>query len=279
MRRSNLSRAYRLLICCLLVLQPIAAAPGQEKPGSDRRAPEVPVADIIQRFAANESRLRQEYRNYLYKQDVTLQTLTSQGGMTGEFRRTSEIVVDDRGQREERILYFPQPTLAGITVTQADYNDLAGIQPFALAKEDLAKYKLTYVGREKIDELDTYIFDVAPSIALNPKKIEERYFEGRIWVDTVDLTIVKVEGRGVPQNENNQFPKFETYRENIAPQLWFPTYTHADDVLQFRTGPIRLRMIVRYTDYRRFTGKIELGGESDIPPSGQPDPAPKAKKP
>lgn len=247
--------AILAIISGLLLL---STAAGQGKPSS---LPDGQVADIIQRFAASESRLRQEYKNYLYKQDVTLQTLTSNGSVTGEFRRTSEIVVDDRGQRQERILYFPQSTLSGIQVTQADYNDLAGIQPFALAKEDLQKYKLTYGGKEKIDEIDAYVFDVAPTVALNSKHIDERYFEGRVWVDTVDLTIVKVQGRGVPQNENNQFPRFETYRENIAPQLWFPTYTYADDVLQFRTGPVRLKMIVRYTDYRRFTGKIELGEE------------------
>ncbi len=273
---NSLRASLTCILTCLILLS--ISLRGQDKTETEKHSADLHVPEIIRRFSENESRLRQEYKNYLYKQDVTLQTLTSTGNVTGEFRRTSEIVVDDRGQRSERILFFPQSTLAGITITQADYNDLAGIQPFALAREDLSKYRLNYGGREKIDEINAYVFDVSPAVALNPKKIEERFFEGRIWVDDTDLTIVKVSGRGVPQNENNQFPRFETYRENIAQHLWFPTYTYADDVLQFKFGPIRMRMTVRYTDYRRFSGKIEVVDEpgTPVPPSAAPK---KEKKP
>jgi hypothetical protein len=242
----------------------------------------LPVEEIIRKFAANESRLRQEFKNFLFRQDITIQTLGPRGLVTGEFRRVSEIIVNDRGEREERILYFPIPTLREIVVTQYDFADFAGIQPFALGLEDLPKYVVTYVGRERIDEIDTYVFDVRPRRPPDPKKMHERYFQGRIWVDTVDLMIVKVQGKGLPEDRENKFPRFETYRENIEDKLWFPTYTYADDVLDFPGRSVRVRMVIRYTNYRRFSGKIEIGDiepEPEEKKGGKPAGKPPERKP
>jgi hypothetical protein len=258
----NMTKKALMLATLLWFVWSLTGWAAQSVP--DKKLPDLPVEEIIQRFTANESRLAQEYKSFLFKQDVKLQTLASENVVTGEFRRVSEIIVNDRGEREERITYFPPSTLRAISVTQSDYKDLAGVQPFALTKEDLPKYKVTYVGRERIDEVDTYVFDVRPARPPDPKRILERYFEGRIWVDTIDLMIVKVAGRGVPEDENNKFPQFETWRENIAKGLWFPTYTYGDDILQFKTGPVHLRLVIRYTDYRRFTGKIEVIEEGPV---------------
>ena len=44
-------------------------------------------------------------------------------------------------------------------------------------------------------------------------------------MDDRDLQIVKTYGKGVgllKKNEDNQFPKFETYREQIDGKYWFP---------------------------------------------------------
>lgn len=246
----------------LLMLFGLTGLAAQSVP--QNRPPDIPIDELIRKVAINESRLRDEYKRYLFKQDVTLQTLAGRDTVTGEFRRTSEIIVNDQGQREERITYFPPPTIS-IQVTQADYQDLAGVQPFALALEDLPKYKITYAGRERIDEIDTYILNVRPARPPDPKKINERYFEGRVWVDTVDLVVVKVAGQGVPEDGRNQFPKFETWRENIAKGIWFPTYTYSDDNLEFDSGTVHIRLVIRYTDYRLFTGGIEVVPDEPVP--------------
>ena len=136
--------------------------------------------------------------------------------------------------------------------------DLQNVQPFVLTTEDLPKYDVKYVGREHLDELDTYVFDVGP------KKIEkgQRYFQGRIWVEDKDLAVVKSFGKAVPdirsRSGENVFPKFETYRENIEKDYWFPTMTRADDALHFATGDIHMRMSVRYSNYKRFGVKIQI---------------------
>ncbi|HVF92545.1 MAG TPA: hypothetical protein VNH22_20930 [Blastocatellia bacterium] len=228
-----------------------------------------PVEEIIRRFAAAESENRIARSNYTFTQDVTFLTIGEAGSITGKYERLSEIVFDDRGTRFEKITYFPSPTLSGITVTPEDLQDLAGIQPFALTQEELPKYNVEYVGKEKADELNTYVFNV------RPKQIRkgERYFEGRIWVDDQDLQIVKVAGQAVPESDDHQYPRFESYRENIDGKYWFPTYVYADDVLEFKRNSQRIRVIVKYTKYRKFSTDIRLGeGEEDkeVPAAKKP---------
>ncbi len=138
-------------------------------------------------------------------------------------------------------------------------QDLAGVQPFALATEDLAKYQVDYVGKEKVDELTTYTFDVKPKTFVKG----ERYFQGRIWVDDEDLQIVKVKGQAVPEVDKQKFPHFESYRENIDSRFWFPTYIYVDDVLDFKKGPsVHLKMVVRFTNYKKFSSRIRVADEA-----------------
>lgn len=139
-------------------------------------------------------------------------------------------------------------------------QDLADVHPFALASEDLPKYQVDFAGKERIDELNTYAFDVKPKSIVKGV----RYLEGRIWVDDRDFQIVKVKGQAVPEVGEQKFPHFETYRENIDGRYWFPTYTYADDVLEFKKGPsVHLRIVVRYTNYKKFGGRIRIGDEGD----------------
>ena len=252
-----------------------------------------PVDELIRRFAEAETRNKIARNNYTFTQDVDFYRIGEAGSIAGRYHRVSDIVYDDRGNRFEKITFFPPPTTQNIT--QEDIQDFGGVQPFALTTEDLPKYQVDYVGKEKIDELNTYVFEVKP----RQMRKGERYIEGRIWVDDQDLQIVKVAGRAVPQFEDNKFPHFESYRENIDGRYWFPTYSYADDVLEFKKGPpLHLRMTVRYTNYKKFTGRIrvadegEAASEEDVkaaekskpgtPAAKPPDPQqskPEAKKP
>jgi hypothetical protein len=135
-----------------------------------------------------------------------------------------------------------------------------------LTTGELPKYDIKYVGREQVDELSTYVFDVTP------KKIEKnlRYFQGRIWVDDRDLNIVKSDGKAVPdirkKNNEHLFPRFETFRENIEGNYWFPTYTRSNDVLHFSSGDVGIRMSVRYQNYKRFGATIKIGTAKQVDP-------------
>jgi len=151
-------------------------------------------------------------------------------------------------------VYAPVISLKNIGLTPEDVQDLREVQPFVLTTAALPEYDINYLGKEKIDEIDCYLFSVKPKKLLPHK----RYFEGEVWVDDRDLQIVKTYGKGVGIAKNQEFPKFETYREQIDGKYWFPTYTHADDTLRFKDMSQRIRMVVKYQDYKRFEGKSTI---------------------
>jgi hypothetical protein len=59
-------------------------------------------------------------------------------------------------------------------------------------------------------------------------------------------------------------PPFTTYREQVDGKYWFPVYTKADAELHFSGGTgymaqdVRIRQIVRYTDYKQFRSTVKL---------------------
>ena len=245
-----------------------------------RPSADVDVDHIIQAFSSKETQFRQALNQYSFKRDAVVQTIGLGGEISGEYHRTSQFVFDDNGNRYEKILFFPQPTIeeGGLIITPEDIEDLGGIEPFALESSKINRYNFSYVGKEHIDELDLYVFDVAPKVMPSPKS-KERLFQGRIWVDDKDLQIVKARGKGVPEGDQ-RFPLFETYREQIDGRYWFPTYTYADDQLTFKNGQVvHLRMRVRYTDFERFRAKVKVieEGEPGVESSPSPKPTPKPK--
>ena len=168
----------------------------------------------------------------------------------------------------EKVVYAPVPNLENIILTPEDMQDLIYVQPFVLTTDEINDYDVDFVGREKIDEIGTYVF------AVKPKKMEKghRYFEGQIWVDDRDFQIVKTYGKAVgilKKNEDQQFPKFETLREQVDGKYWFPVYTDADDTLHFRQGPVKIRMIVKYEDYKQFKSDVNIQFGSTVDESGK----------
>lgn len=240
----------------------------QGTPAKQPVATQLNPEEIIRRFTAKESELFEAWKDYAYQQETKLQVLGPANTISGEFYQLSEFVMTDAGKRVERILRAPQSTLdqAGLTMTSEDRNAFIYLQPFALTAEELPNYKVAYVGKEKVDDLNTYVFDVTPKAILDSRemkrmkdqKIEGKYFQGRIWVDDIDLQIVKTAGKIVPEFKQ-RFPKFETYRENIDGRYWFPTYTYGDDSLNFDNGfNVHVRNVVRYKNYRRFSGNVKI---------------------
>jgi len=219
----------------------------------------ISVQDLVQKFAGQEEVFKDARNHYAYTQDVTVQTLDGDT-ISGEFRETTDVLYDDQGRRVEKVTYAPQNTLKGISITKEDYDDFRNRLPFVLTTQDLGQYNISYVGQQHVDEIDTYVFDVAP------KKVDKdggpRFFQGRIWVDNRDFQIVKTCGKNVPdihkKDSENLTPKFVTYREQVDGQYWFPTYTRADDDLHFRNGDVRIREIVKYTNYKRFGVKTRI---------------------
>ena len=257
----------------------------------NRSGAPVDVQNIIRTFGQKESEVRKALSEYSFKRDATIQTIAFGGQISGEYRRVSRFLIDEQGHRMEKIVFFPIPTLSEITITPEDLEDLGGVNLFALEASKLNEYDFSYVGKEKIDDLNLHVFDVTPKIlsdqarlkALKKAKKPERFFQGRIWVDDQDLQIVKARGKGVPETDKARFPTFETYREQIDGKYWFPTYTYADDTLTFKSGQIvHLRMRIKFTDFERLRGKasvIEQGDELKDKTEDPDKPTPPKSKP
>ena len=248
--------------------------------------PQPEIDRIIRTFSTKETEFRKALNEYGFTREATVRTISRLGKhITGEFHLVSAFAFDDKGKRVETVLHAPLSTLTEIQMTNEDLEDLGGIQPYALEAEKIGQYNFTYIGREKIDELDLYVFDVTPKV-IDEKKVSVRFFKGRIWVDDQDLMIVKVRGKGVPEGKQ-RFPIFETYREHIDGKFWFPTYTYSDDELVFPNGQIvHMQMLVKFTRYREARGSVriiddnnEIIDDSEPKPTTPAKPAEPPKKP
>ncbi len=240
----------------------------------------ITVDEIIQRFAAKEKEFKIAREKYTYRQETIVKTPED----NGEYRIVFDVLFDNKGKRMENVVFAPQSTLEKISLSPEDEQDFRTKLPFVLTSDELSEYGILYVGQQRQDELHTYVFDIAP------KQIEKgkRYFQGRIWVDDHDFQIVKTHGKTVPDIRNkkneNLFPAFTTYREQIDGKYWFPTYTYASDTLHFSTNDVKIKEIIKYTNYKRFGSDVKITyegqevertqnqqpGEPQQPPQEQP---------
>jgi hypothetical protein len=246
----------------------------------DKSTPSIPPDQIIQKFAAKESEFRQAMDQYTYTRSVKIETISDDGHPDGIYQQVTDISYDGKGAKLEHVTFAPANSLERIMMTPADMSDIEHRLPFVLTTEDLSLYNITYVGRQKVDDLDTYVFDVAP------KKIEkgQRYILGRIWVDQHDLQIVVVNAKNVPDDlrpghEDLSLP-FTTYREQVDGQYWFPVYSKADGVLHFGGGKgylqedVHVRSIVKYSNYKRFGTSIKITFQGQDITNNSQQPAP-----
>ncbi len=219
----------------------------------------ITVEEIIKRFSAKEKEFKEARDQYTFRQDVKVMTLDGDTP-DGMYQQVFDVSFDDKGHKVKNVVFAPQPTLQRIQMTEEDLDDIENRLPFVLTSDEIAEYDIMYVGQQKQDELDTYVFDVAPKQIVGKK----RYFQGRIWVDNHDFQIVETYGKAVPDirkhkgRDENLFPKFTTWREQIDGQYWFPTYTRAEDTLKFSLQDVKIREIIKYTNYRRFGSKSKI---------------------
>src|SRR6202051_1873253 len=247
-------------LCSVLLPAVMLPAMAHAQEGAlDKSEPKgITVEEIIKRFSIKEKAFKEARDQYTFRQDVKVMTLDGETP-DGYYQQVFDVTFDDKGRKIKNVVYAPQPTLQRLMMTEEDFDDIENRLPFVLTSDEIGEYEILYVGQQKQDELDTYVFAVAPKQI----DVKKRYFQGRIWVDNHDFQIVETFGKTVPDNkkkkgQENLFPKFTTWREQIDGQYWFPTYTRAEDTLEFSGGGVKIREIIKYTNYRRFGSKSKI---------------------
>jgi hypothetical protein len=287
------TRASRLRFASALLLSAVAATASLAQGTGDgfgKLDPTPPTGitpeEIIKKMGEKESAFARARAQYTFRQTVRVQTIADDTNKPdGEYQQVTDITFDAQGKRDEHVVFAPQNTLERVMMSPSDFRDIEQRLPFVLTTEQLPEYDLTYLGRQKVDELDTYVFDV------KPKRLEKgkRYFQGKAWLDATDLQIVLINGLNVPQDtrrgHEDLSPPFSTYYQQIDGKYWFPTYTKMEGNLHFAaqdgavSQDVHMRTVVKYTDYKLFhsTVTIHYNGEEipgTAPDTKSPTPAP-----
>lgn len=254
----------------------------------DVSAPAVPADQIIQKFAAKETEFKDALNHYTYRRMARVQTVDDDSKVDGEYYQVDDVIFDSQGKRTERVVFAPPNTLQRVMMSPSDLQDIQHGYPFVLTTAELPDYDVKYVGRQKVDEVDCYVFDVSP------KKIDKghRYLLGRIWVDATDLQIVVTNGRMVPDDtrkgSEDLHPPFMTWRAQVDGHYWFPVYTKGEGILHFAGGhgylsqDVHIRDTIKYTDYKQFGSTIKItyeGQDITQPKDGAPQKNDTTKKP
>jgi hypothetical protein len=247
--------------------------------------PPISPEQIIKEFSAKETQFQDALDHYTFRRTARVDEIDDDNKTSGEWYEVDDVIFDPTGRRTERVDFAPPNTLKQIMLSPSDLQDLQHGYPFVLTTADVPAYDVKYVGRQKVDELDCYVFDVSPKTIAKGK----RYLDGRIWVDATDLQIVVTNGRMVPddtrKNSEDLHAPFMTWRQQIDGNYWFPVYTKGEGILHFSGGygymaqDVHIRETIKYTDYKRFgsTSKVFYNGQ-EVTKDGQP-PAPAPNNP
>ena len=262
-----------LLFAALLTARPLFAQQAAEGFGSlDPTLPSgTTVAQIIEKMGKQESAFAAARNEYTFVQNVKFNTISEDTNQPdGEYHQITNISFNDAGRREEHVTFAPQNTIERVIMTENDFKDIEKRLPFILTAPELPDYDLSYLGKQHVDELDTYVFDVKPKQLVK----NHRYFQGKVWVDQQDNEIVLINGITVPQDtrpgHEDLSPPYTTYYQQIDGKYWFPTYTKAEGTLHFAaqsgalSNDVHVRTIVRYTDYKRYHTNVIIHYNGEV---------------
>ena len=243
----------------------------------DLNPPDVSPDDIIKKFAAKETEFQDALNHYTYRRVAKVQTIDDDNKVDGEWYEVDDVIFDPSGKRTEKTVYAPESTLQRVMMSPSDMSDIQKGYPFVLTAQEIGAYDVKYIGKQKVDEVDCYVFDVSPKQILK----NHRYLLGRIWVDTTELQIVVTNGRMVPDDtrkgSEDLHPPFMTWRAQVDGHYWFPVYTKGEGILHFAGGhgyiseDVHIRDVIKYTDYKQFGTTMKIVSvDGEEPQNGKP---------
>jgi hypothetical protein len=218
--------------------------------------PSLPEAEITKHFSLKEDEYLLYRTHYTYLKTIRIQEFGADGQPAGEFVLVTQPSRDVDGKLFEKVVEKPRSTLQHFYLRSEDLEGLQRIPAFPLTSSQLTNYNLKYLGKEQVDEIDCYIFQVKPKMVERIKA----YFDGIVWVDAKYLEVVKTYGRWVTDQGDVHtladlpFSLFETYREYVNGKYWFPSYSRSDATLNLKGVEIPVRMVIKWTNFKPVPG-------------------------
>jgi len=212
--------------------------------------PSMPPEEIIRRFAAKEDEMVRAIMGYSFQKSVRVEEIGADNKPAGQLEIVTQQRISPDGKLLEKPLRRPPATLHYLDIQRGDSDLLAPTPLFPLTTAQIPKYEISFGGKQPLDELSAYFFTV------KPRALERAhaYFSGVVWVDETDLVIVKTIGKWVTETGDVTssvlpFSVFETYRQQVGKNLWFPAYSRSDESIM--TGDVRvpIRVIVRWSEF------------------------------
>ncbi len=120
---------------------------------------------------------------------------------------------------------------------------------------DRQHYDFRYNHREFLGEVRCLVFDVTPR-----KDAGKGRFVGRIWVEDQDFSIVRLNGTYAPRPRNGYFFHMDSWRLNLVPGYWVPTYIYSEEG-DFRAGA--KNNIAFKAQTRLWAYNLKKGGRED----------------
>jgi len=229
--------------------------------------PSIPPEEIIKRFSQKEDGYLVARAGFTYKKTVRLEEFGPDGKPSGQLTLTLEGKPGPDGKIYEKTVERPQSNLQYLEMGPEEFQKLARMPAYPLTTAQLAKYDLKYLGKELVDEINCYIFQV------KPKAVERAnyYFDGIVWVDDTYLEVVKTYGKwvndlGDMRTATMPFSIFETYRENVDGKYWLPNYMRSDDTLNLKDLNVPVRLVIKWTDYKPISAATPAPALPVTPP-------------
>jgi hypothetical protein len=247
----------------LLVGFTLLAAEGQAKTKGPKEPPEKEseaVRLVVDRTIAREDELMRSLQHFRPRVETYLQSWQPDSEL-------GSIPIGDRyflgrlqfGKDIETRSFLPQPRsgilrpsflgsgLRWASGLQYDLDSFAQGSLVDYQGLDRAHYQFQFVRSEFLSDLRCLVFDVLPR-----QHAGRGRFNGRIWVEDHDYSIVRFKGVRVDPPRLHVFFHFDSWRQELQPKLWLPVYVYAEESdlkLPMHRKPARFSSQTRFWGY------------------------------
>ena len=223
----------------LLALSGLGAFAGQQQAATFQQIGPTPrtMEEVIDRVIANENKRDTQIKTFSPLVETYIQNLKVDKDLghvpagdkyflgRADFSKGLELVsLNDSNSKGKKIF----SSLANFMPFTMQFHPDGFLEMIFLDPRGLDKnnYKFDYVRREFLGEVRCLVFDVTPK-----DKSGKGRFLGRIWVEDQDFNMVRFNGAygGSGHGGTNFYFHFDSWRSNVQPGLWLPSFIYSEE--------------------------------------------------